>query len=219
MRGALLFIFILFAILEPTSSQIRVSGADYVQNTTLDQISIVTEAVPVSSIFTFNENGAANMSLQMTKIPTAAQIRNSIFTFNEASTSSRSLETTRIPTGILPRSSIFMLHETTMDKMDLAYPQTMLNDLSAPVISNITVEKLAASESWINWTTDEFATGLVRYGTTAGNYGDRIGSDLYEMNHSMLLQGLVQGTQYFLLVSGGDRSGNMADGVAMDFTA
>jgi hypothetical protein len=219
MKGALLFIFILFAILEPTSSQIRVSGADFIQNTTLDQFLIDTNAVPVSSIFTFNENGAANMSLNETKIPTAAQPRSGIFTFNEASTSGRSLKATRIPTGVLPRSSLFVLHETTMDQKDLSYPQEMLNDLVAPVISNVTAERSTAGESWINWTTDEFATGLVKYGMTAGDYSEDASDNLYQKNHSMQLQGLVEGTKYFVLVSGEDRSGNIADGIAMDFTA
>lgn len=219
MRGVLLIIFILFAILAPASSQVRVSGADFIQNATLTQFAIHAEDMPIGAIFTFNENGAANMSLQTTKIPTAVKSRSSVFNANAASTFSRSLQMAKVPTGALQRSSIFLLHESSWDHRDLAYPQVLLNDATAPVISDIAAEPFAAGEARINWTTNEFTTGLVRLGVTEGDYDLDQSDDLYQMNHSLVFQGLTEGTKYFFVVSSVDRNGNEADSRLMDFVA
>lgn len=219
MRGALLIIFILLVILAPASSQVRVSGADFIQNATLTPFAIHTEDVPVDSVFTFNVNGATNMSLQTAKIPTAAQPRSSIFAANAVSTTSRSLQKAGVPTSASQRSSIFLLHESSGDQKDLAYPQALLNDIAAPVISDITAETFAEGEVQVNWTTNEFTTGLVRLGVTEGDYGQGLSDDLYQMNHSRVFQGLTEGTKYFFVVSSVDRNGNEADSGPMDLVA
>ena len=95
----------------------------------------------------------------------------------------------------------------------------MLNDVAAPVISEFAPETIAAGVVRINWTTNEFASGQVRYGATQGDYDLELGDDLYQLNHSLVLQGLAEGTKYFFIVRSVDRSGNEAISEEMDFVA
>ena len=68
----------------------------------------------------------------------------------------------------------------------------------------------AAGGVKIIWTTDEFATGEVRYGTAPGTYPWVAGSRLYEKQHEVTLPGLTSGTTYYFVAFSIDRSGNQS---------
>ncbi|QLQ04673.1 MAG: fibronectin type III domain-containing protein [Anaerolineae bacterium] len=54
----------------------------------------------------------------------------------------------------------------------------------------------------ITWTTDEFATSEVRYGTAPGAYTHTVSDPLFEKNHSLTLTGLTAGRTYYFIVRG-----------------
>lgn len=60
----------------------------------------------------------------------------------------------------------------------------------------------------MTWTTDEYATGAIRYGLQPGVYTAVVSSTLYARTHRAVLPGLTAGETYYYQVWGADRSGN-----------
>jgi hypothetical protein len=83
-------------------------------------------------------------------------------------------------------------------------------DTTEPVISDIGVLAITQTSATVTWSTDERATSLVEYGTTA-NYGM---SSVLDTNlvtsHSVALTGLTADTRYHFRVKSSDSSGNWA---------
>jgi len=106
---------------------------------------------------------------------------------------------------VAPR--IILQYANTSRQVALAYPAALINDRTPPVIGNVQTQ-LVSGGFKVTWTTDEFATGEVRYGTAAGSYGQVVSDPLYEKQHSLTLIGLTPGTRYYFVVAGADRNGN-----------
>jgi len=106
---------------------------------------------------------------------------------------------------VAPR--IILQYANTSRQMALAYPAALINDRTPPVIGNVQTQPVAGGVK-VTWTTDEFATGEVRYGTAAGSYGQVVSDPLYEKQHSLTLAGLTPGMRYYFVVAGVDLSGN-----------
>jgi hypothetical protein len=217
MKGFLLLFLFLSANLCLASAEINVSGADANYNTSLKQCNITTLHQQVLSIFIFNDNGNSNGSLEAVQIPTMPTVLSQIFTWNDVSSNTWPLEKGSIPTIMKHLRQIFVVHEFARYQKDLAYPMAFLNDTNLPVISDVIVVGIKSSEARINWTTDEFATSLVKYGTTLGGHGISRHDDLYSMNHSILLDGLSSGTKYYFVANSTDRTGNSAESQASFF--
>ena len=92
----------------------------------------------------------------------------------------------------------------------LAYPTALFNDTTPPLISDITCRAIAPDSVIIAWTTDEFATSTVLYGTQPGVYPYTVSDPLYTKQHEITLTGLAAGTTYYYKVRSTDRSGNTA---------
>jgi hypothetical protein len=217
MRGLLLLFIFLPSVLCIASAEIRVSGADATYNATLLKANVTTEAQPVTDIFTFNDNGKANQSMEAVKIPTIPAPLTKIFILHEAASNIWPLEKGIVPTSPISLNQIFVLHEFVKDQKDLAYPISLLNDSTPPIISDVAFDNVNASNARINWTTDEFADSLVKFGISPGDYAMSKGDDLYAKNHSISLSDLSPGTRYYFVVNGTDRSGNSAQSAAFDF--
>ena len=106
---------------------------------------------------------------------------------------------------VAPR--IILQYANTSRQLALAYPAALINDCTPPVIGNVQTQPVAGGVK-VTWTTDEFATGEVRYGTAAGSYGQVVSDPLYEKQHSLTLAGLTPGMRYYFVVAGVDLSGN-----------
>ena len=91
-----------------------------------------------------------------------------IFSWNEASINAWSLEQGSIPTEKKLLRHIFVLHEFAGYQKDLAYPKPLFNDSTPPAITDVVVDNILSRQARINWTTDEFATSLVKYGELSG---------------------------------------------------
>lgn len=102
-----------------------------------------------------------------------------------------------------------MQYANTSRQMTLAYPMALIGDAVPPQISNVQAQNVPDGVK-ITWTTNEFATSEVRYGTTSGAYTQIVSDPLFERTHSLTLTGLTAGRMYYFVVRGADRSGNQA---------
>ncbi len=92
-----------------------------------------------------------------------------------------------------------------------------VTDAVAPVISGIQVANVTATGALITWTTDESASGVVAYGTTA-SYGQATPSGALMTTHSASVTGLTAGTTYHFQVRATDAAGNAASSGDGSFT-
>lgn len=106
---------------------------------------------------------------------------------------------------VAPR--IILQYANTSRQVALAYPRALIGDTVPPQIRDVGTQ-LVADGVKITWTTDEFATSEVRYGTAPGVYTQTASDPLYEKAHALTLAGLTAGTRYYFVVAGVDLSGN-----------
>ncbi len=79
-------------------------------------------------------------------------------------------------------------------------------DETPPVISNVNVVPTAGGAT-ITWTTDEPATSRIDYGLTAA-YTDHLEDLTLKTDHSLMITGLTQGTEYHYQITSEDGSTN-----------
>ncbi len=101
----------------------------------------------------------------------------------------------------------------------LVYPVALLNDTIPPQISGIVARTTGVGTATIAWTTDEFATSTVLYGTQPGVYPRTVSDPLYTKQHEITLTGLTPGTTYYYQVRSTDRSGNTSTSAEHSFIA
>lgn len=91
-------------------------------------------------------------------------------------------------------------------------------DITAPVISDVSVGSIGQAVATVTWTTDEQADTQVEYGLTAA-YGSSTGLDsVLTTSHSRVLSGLTPGTMYHYRVRSRDGSDNLATSSDGTFT-
>lgn len=100
----------------------------------------------------------------------------------------------------------------------LAYPAALFNDTIAPQITGVAAWPIGGGRAKIVWTTNEFATSVVLYGTQSGVYPHTATDPLYAKQHEIILTGLTTGTRYYYRVRSTDRSGNTATSAEYSFT-
>ena len=98
---------------------------------------------------------------------------------------------------------IMLQYANTSRQSVLAYPGALIGDTVPPQIREVRAQNVAGGVKII-WTTDEFATGEVRYGTAPGTYPWVAGSRLYEKQHEVTLPGLTPGVTYYFVAFSGD---------------
>ena len=97
----------------------------------------------------------------------------------------------------------------------LAYPIDFFNDNPPPQINNIAAQGMGI----ITWTTDEYATSTVIYGTQIVVDTAEITNPLFTKQHQVTLTGLTPGETYKYQVRSTDRSGNTSTSSEHSFTA
>ena len=77
---------------------------------------------------------------------------------------------------------------------------------TAPVISSVNSTNVTSTGATIVWTTDQFSSSRVDYGTTTG-YGTMMSNSTSVLSHSLVLTGLTCNQQYHYKVSSTDANG------------
>ena len=90
-------------------------------------------------------------------------------------------------------------------------------DRTAPVVSNILISNVTASQAQITWDTDEPAKSSVDYGLTQA-FGTTLSVDNYFQVHSVVLNNLEEGKKYFFRIRATDASGNVRTSATLTFT-
>jgi len=101
----------------------------------------------------------------------------------------------------------------------LVYPAALINDTTLPLLTDIAARTTGIGIADITWTTDEFATSTVLYGTQPGDYPQAVNDPLYYKEHVVTLSNLTSGTTYYYKVSSTDRSGNTITSEEYSFIA
>ena len=96
-----------------------------------------------------------------------------------------------------------------------SYPVELIGDNVPPQISGL----FANGNGLVQWNTDEYANGEVRYSTQPGTYPYAISDPLFYKIHQIKLTGLMPGITYYYIVSSADRSGNTAETIEHSFMA
>lgn len=89
------------------------------------------------------------------------------------------------------------------------------SDTTAPVISNIRIDRISDTSARIRLDTNEATRARVSYSLHSGfaiNGSDVITSDErgYDFKHDFMIRNLAPGTTYYVLIRASDRSGNVA---------
>lgn len=93
---------------------------------------------------------------------------------------------------------------------------TYVPDVTPPTISNISVLP-STTQAQISWTTNEQATSVVNYGTSAA-LGSTASVAGYATSHTVTLTGLTPGLTYYYKVTSADQAGNSASSTTATFS-
>ena len=107
------------------------------------------------------------------------------------------------------RSRVVFDAANTSRSATLSYPIALIGDTTPAQISAISDVRQGSTAS-ISWTTNEFATSTVLYGTVSGNLTQNASDPLFVREHQVTLTGLTSGATYYYRVRSVDLSGNVA---------
>jgi hypothetical protein len=123
-----------------------------------------------------------------------------------------------LPLAVIPSALNNRLNETaariTMQYPDrnrriaLAYPAALIGDTTPPAIVGTPGATMSGTTAVISWSTNEFTTYTLRYGTSSGNYPNQVSSSLFNTTHQATLTGLSPSEIYYYQIVITDLSGN-----------
>jgi hypothetical protein len=99
----------------------------------------------------------------------------------------------------------------------LIYPKEFMADTIPPVITDISVLRLANNSANVTWVTDEFADSVLKYGMNSTAYTELSIDVLFVKEHEITLTGLSPDTTYYFVVNSTDQSGNSAESSEYNF--
>ena len=215
-----LFFILMFAILVNTASAgIIVTDAEATYEANLASADVPTEPTPIEIIFNCDSTEAiSGRGLSSVNIPTEPTPIKEMFNHLEEATFNKNLYTVSIPTEPTPIKEIFIHLEEAKAHEDLIFPKGCINDITPPIITNVTVMNITVNSATIKWNTDEVADSLVKYGKVSVSYTENKGDPLFVLNHTILLTGLQSGTTYYFVVNSADQSENSAPSTEFSFT-
>ena len=214
-----LFSILGFVIIVNTASAgITVTDAEAIYEADLSNVEIPTDPGSVETIFTCNIEAISEQDLSSVSIPTEPLPVEGIFIINEETTLEKGLSTVSIPTEPAPIKEMFIHLEEAKAHEDLIFPKGLINDITPPIITNVTITDTTSNSATIKWNTDEFADSLVKYGKVSVSYTENKGDPLFVTNHTILLTGLQSGTTYYFVVNSADQSENSAQSTEFSFT-
>jgi hypothetical protein len=92
----------------------------------------------------------------------------------------------------------------------LSYPAALIGDTTPPTIVGTPGANMSANSAIITWTTNEFTTYVLHYGTSSGSYPNQVSSSLFSKEHRATLTGLNPSETYYYQIVSTDLSGNQA---------
>lgn len=101
-------------------------------------------------------------------------------------------------------------------RVTLGYPAALIGDVTPPTIVTPPGDSWSGTTATITWTTDEFTTYVLQYGTSPGVYTDQVSSDVFRKEQRVTLTGLSPSVTYYCLITSTDLSGNQA--TSQEFT-
>ncbi|PXF60720.1 MAG: hypothetical protein C4B59_07775 [Candidatus Methanogaster sp.] len=150
-----------------------------------------------------------NTPENMTAIPRIiVEYSNSVF--------SSDLEDT--PENITASPRIITEYSNSIWSINFAFPKELINDITSPIITNVTITDVTGNSATIKWNTDEVANSLVKYGKVSGSYTENKCDPLFVTNHITILTELQSGTTYYFVVNSADQSENSAQSTEFSFT-
>jgi phosphodiesterase/alkaline phosphatase D-like protein len=130
---------------------------------------------------------------------------------------------TIVLTGLNP-STTYHYRATSKDasgnstpSSDMTFTTTAPADTTPPVISNISATGITVSAATIQWSTNENATSVVKFGLSS-TYGLEASSSSLTLNHAITLTSLASGKTYHYQVVSADNGGNKATSADYTFT-
>jgi len=93
-------------------------------------------------------------------------------------------------------------------RVTLGYPAALIGDVTPPTIVTPPGDSWSGTTAVITWTTDEFTTYVLRYGTSPGVYTDQVSSDVFRKDQRATLTGLSPSVTYYCQITSTDLSGN-----------
>lgn len=97
------------------------------------------------------------------------------------------------------------------------YPVTLINDQSPPQVS--AVQRSSQQPLLVTWSTDEFTSSEIQYGTQPGSLTLSVQDDLFSKTHALTLTGVPADADIYLVIRSVDRSGNQTSTPEMKFSA
>ena len=179
-------------------------GGDAVTDSTAPSISglVVSSITTTSAIVSWStdESGTSVVNYGLTESL-------ELGSFSESgSTTSHAVTMTGLSEG-----QTYFISATSADSIGNTATSSTLSfttlDLTAPVISDIAVVDITYDSARIKWETDEVANSVVSYGETDSYASTATDSD-FVTSHSILLSGLIEGTEYHFQVGSTDQSSN-----------
>lgn len=94
---------------------------------------------------------------------------------------------------------------------------TTTPDTTAPIISALSASAITTGSATVSWTTNELATGKMKYATTSP-LSNVLENTALSLSHSFNLIGLTASSTYHYIVSSADGAGNTASSSELTFT-
>ena len=91
-------------------------------------------------------------------------------------------------------------------------------DTTSPILSGL-ISYTTSNSVIINWTTNEIANSIVKFGTVSGIYSNSVSNISYLLSHSIEILGLTPGNLYYYVINSSDPSGNSVQSFQQTFTA
>jgi len=93
-------------------------------------------------------------------------------------------------------------------RVTLGYPAALIGDRTPPAIVTPPGDSWNGTTATITWTTDEFTTYVLQYGTSSGVYTQQVSSDVFRKDQWATLTGLSPSVTYYCQITSTDLSGN-----------
>lgn len=97
-----------------------------------------------------------------------------------------------------------------------SFKTAIIPDTTAPVISSLSVSAVTAGSATVSWTTNENATGKIRYATTSP-LSNVLENTVLTLSHSFNLTGITASSTYHYIVSSTDAAGNATSSNELTF--
>ena len=113
-------------------------------------------------------------------------------------------------TGLTPQTKYFYRVFSKVGNNDIySAVQSFFTDVTGPEISDISIINVSFDRAEVTWTTDELAVGRVQIFDSEGNFVKTFfDNDILSTSHSILVDGLIESSDYTALVISYDQSIN-----------